>query len=196
MEKLLRDTPADGLRNFFTDQELADAGTGAGRTGSLAARFAAKEACCKLFPRETALGILGPADFSVRSDGYGAPHIEVSAKARAAMNRAFIGEIRLSLTHTEQSASAVAVVEKRKFNPPWFGKLIYHLLPLRREVVLKNLRRAFSEVLEEEDRAIASIALHIASAHEHNSMVGLGPRAHGGPPRYIRVHAPEKTPQQ
>ena len=151
MEKLLRDTPADGLRNFFTDQELADAGTGAGRTGSLAARFAAKEACCKLFPRETALGILGPADFSVRSDGYGAPHIEVSAKARAAMNRAFIGEIRLSLTHTENSASAVAVVEKRKFNPPWFGKLIYHLLPLRREVVLKNLRRAFSEVLEEEE---------------------------------------------
>ena len=151
IERLLRETPPEDLRTFFTEQELTDAGTGAGRTGSLAARFAAKEACCKLFPRETALGIIGPGDFSVRSDGYGAPHVVTSENARRAMNRAFIGEIRLSLTHTEQSASAVAVVEKRKFNPPWFGKWVYHLLPLRREVVLKNMRRAFSEVLEESE---------------------------------------------
>ncbi|RFC46234.1 MAG: Lauroyl/myristoyl acyltransferase/Phosphopantetheinyl transferase (holo-ACP synthase) [Verrucomicrobia bacterium] len=149
LEKLLRATAPEDLGKLFTQQELADAGDGAGRTGSLAARFAAKEACCKLFPRETALGHLGPADFSVRSDGYGAPHVEVSPAARAAMNRAFVSEIRLSLTHTTHSASAVAVAEKRKFRPPWFGRLVYHLLPLRRGVVLKNMRRAFAEVLDE-----------------------------------------------
>lgn len=149
IEKLLQVTPPEDLGKLFSAQELADAGDGAGRTGSLAARFAAKEACCKLFPRETALGLIGPGDFSVRSDGYGAPHIEVSEAARAAMNRAFVSEIRLSLTHTAQSASAVAVAEKRKFRPPWFGKLVYHVLPLRRAVVMKNLRRAFAEVLEE-----------------------------------------------
>lgn len=149
MEQLLRDTPPEDLHKLFSEQELADAGTGLGRAGSLAARFAAKEACCKLFPRETALGLLGPADFSVRSDGYGAPHVVVSAAARRAMNRNFIGEIRLSLTHADSSASAVAVAEKRRFDPPWFGKLIYHLAPIRRGVVMRNLRLAFGKALEE-----------------------------------------------
>ena len=41
------------------------------------------------------------------------------------------------------------------------------------------------EVPEEEERAIASMALYLASAHEPSSMVGLGPRAHGGPARYV-----------
>ncbi|MEO6785324.1 MAG: 4'-phosphopantetheinyl transferase superfamily protein, partial [Chthoniobacteraceae bacterium] len=99
IEKLLRDTAPEDLRRFFSEQELADAGEGAGRAASLAARFAAKEACCKLFPRETALGMIEPYDFSVRKDGYGAPGIEPSAAARTAMDRNFIGEIRLSLTH-------------------------------------------------------------------------------------------------
>ena len=45
-------------------------------------------------------------------------------------------------------------------------------------------------VLEEEERAIAGLALYIASAHEPNAMVGLGPGAHGGPARYIGVMKP------
>ena len=43
---------------------------------------------------------------------------------------------------------------------------------------------------EEEARAIAGLALYIASAHEPNSMVSLGPGAHGGPVRYIGVMKP------
>ena len=46
------------------------------------------------------------------------------------------------------------------------------------------------EVQEEEARAIAGLALYIASAHEPNSMVSLGPGAHGGPVRYIGVMKP------
>ena len=56
IERLLRETPAEDLIRYFSPQELADSGDGPGRAASLAARFAAKEACAKLFPRELALG--------------------------------------------------------------------------------------------------------------------------------------------
>ena len=45
IERLLDDLDEDGLRDFFTETELADAGGGGGRAQKLAARFAAKEAC-------------------------------------------------------------------------------------------------------------------------------------------------------
>ena len=45
-------------------------------------------------------------------------------------------------------------------------------------------------VQEEEARAIAGLALYISSAHEPNSMISLGPGAHGGPVRYIGVVKP------
>ena len=83
IERLLAETPADELGNFFSAQELLDAGDGPGRAASLAARFAAKEACIKLFPREAALGAIGPIDFSVVRDGYGAPTVRAQ-RCRAA----------------------------------------------------------------------------------------------------------------
>ena len=46
------------------------------------------------------------------------------------------------------------------------------------------------QVQEEEARAIAGVALYMASAHEPNSMVSLGPGVHGGPVRYIGVMKP------
>src|SRR2546423_737148 len=78
VERLLAETPPDGLSRWFSARELEDAGNGPGRAASLAARFAAKEACCKLFPRETALGTIEPADFAIRRDTYGAPTVETS----------------------------------------------------------------------------------------------------------------------
>ncbi|MGH7424409.1 MAG: 4'-phosphopantetheinyl transferase superfamily protein, partial [Candidatus Methylomirabilales bacterium] len=56
IERLLRETPQEDLLRIFSAEELRDAGDGVGRLASLAARFAAKEACLKLFPRETAFG--------------------------------------------------------------------------------------------------------------------------------------------
>src|SRR5690349_634844 len=76
IERLLRETPEEDLRKLFSAQELEDSGSGPGRAASLAARFAAKEACLKLFPRETALGVLEPADFSVIRDSYGGPQAQ------------------------------------------------------------------------------------------------------------------------
>lgn len=149
MEKFLAVTPPEQLAKLFSLTELADAGDGPRRVESLAARFAAKEACCKLFPRETALGTLQPHDFAVRRNAYGAPEMEFSANARAVLDRHRIAELRVSLTHTAASASAVALAEPARLDVPWFGKWCYYLLPFRRGVALGNLRRVFGDVLPE-----------------------------------------------
>ena len=151
MEKLLQAHTPESLAQLFSATELSDAGTGAGRVESLAARFAAKEACCKLFPRETALGTIQPTDFAVRRDGYGAPQIDVNANAQTVLDRHRIAKLRVSLTHTSGSASAIAWADPKHTDVPWIGKLVYHLLPLRRGVVLENLRRVFAESISESE---------------------------------------------
>jgi KDO2-lipid IV(A) lauroyltransferase len=156
IEKLLLGQSPEGLAQLFSATELQDAGTGAGRTESLAARFAAKEACCKLFPRETALGKIQPTDFSVRRDAYGAPQMEASPAAQAVLDRHRIATLRVSLTHTHTSASAIAWADPKQTDAPWFGKFVYHLLPLKRGRVLENMRRVFGEsVPEPEIRRLA-----------------------------------------
>jgi KDO2-lipid IV(A) lauroyltransferase len=151
MERLLQETPSDGLRGVFTETELQDAGQGSQQAAKLAARFAAKEACCKLFPRETALGVIGPADFWIRRDAYGAPRVEVSRAAQVVLDRLRVADIQVSLTHTEASASAIASAVPRPIEVPWFGKMLYYLWPFRRQVVLGNMRRVFGDVLSEEE---------------------------------------------
>jgi holo-[acyl-carrier protein] synthase len=107
--RLIRETPADDLPKLFSETELEDGGDGSGRAASLAARFAAKEACLKLFPRETALGTLTAEDFSVTRDGYGAPMVVCNATAKDAMLRNGIAEISVSLTHSGPMAVAIAI---------------------------------------------------------------------------------------
>src|SRR4051812_34717981 len=149
VERLLK--TSEDLTKFFSKTELDESGNGPGRAASLAARFAAKEACCKLFPRETALQLIAPPDFSVQRDNYGAPTVRVSDAAQTVLDRYRIGMIRLSLTHTSTSASAIAWAEPRQIEVPWFGKLLYHLFPFRRGLVLSNLRLVFGDVLGPDD---------------------------------------------
>jgi KDO2-lipid IV(A) lauroyltransferase len=151
IERLLAETPASDLPKLFSAQELADAGEGAGRAASLAARFAAKEACVKLFPREAALGTLGPADFSVRRDPYGAPAIELSEDAQVALGRNRLRSVSISLTHDRTQASAVALAQADRAAPSRAARLLYRLLPFRRKVVLDNLRRVYGEVADDSE---------------------------------------------
>lgn len=156
VERMLQERTPGELTHLFSEQEIADAGAGSGRAASLAARFATKEACCKLFPRETALGVIAPADFAVERDAYGAPRVKSSVNAQAVLDRYRVTRLRVSLTHTESSASAIAWADPRQTDVPWFGKLLYHLLPYRRGIVLGNLRRVFGDVLPEaEIRSLA-----------------------------------------
>jgi KDO2-lipid IV(A) lauroyltransferase len=155
VDRLLRDTPGDDLRRIFSEGELAEAGTGTGRSARLAACFAAKEACLKLFPRETSLGVISAADFAVARNGYGAPRVVCSATAQDVIDRHRMRIIVLSLTHDGTSASAVAVGEPVVTRASLVGKLIYHLLPIRRRIVLANLRRVFRAATDEEITRLA-----------------------------------------
>jgi KDO2-lipid IV(A) lauroyltransferase len=143
IERLLAETPADELAKIFSPDELADSGSGAGRAASLAARYAAKEACVKLFARELAAGRIEPADFAVTRDGYGAPQVTISAKAQPVLDRARVSGIAVSLTHDRSSASAVALALRAVTPVPLAGHVFFHLLPFRRGVIVENLRRVF-----------------------------------------------------
>jgi KDO2-lipid IV(A) lauroyltransferase len=147
IERLLQQTPAEDLARIFSPQELADSGDGPGRAASLAARFAAKEACLKLFPRETALGVIAAAAFSVTRNNYGAPELVCDPVATALLARHRIKSVAISLSHDRVSASAVAVAETEVIPVPWSGKVMYRLFPIRRQVILENLRRVYSDVL-------------------------------------------------
>ena len=143
IERMLGQTPPAELAKLFSAQELSDSGDGPGRAASLAARYAAKEACAKLFPRELAAGRIEPADFSVARDGYGAPRIVCSANAQRALDQARIGAITVSLTHDRSSASAVALAVPMTTSVPIPGRLFFHALPFRRGVIVDNLQRVF-----------------------------------------------------
>ncbi len=144
IERLLEETGDAQLAKLFSAQELADAGSGAGRVASLAARYAAKEACIKLFAKELAAGRLEPADFSVERDGYGAPRTVCSTRAREALDRARIADIAVSLTHDRSSAAAVALALPMATTTPLAGRLLFKFLPVRRDVILDNLRRVYA----------------------------------------------------
>jgi KDO2-lipid IV(A) lauroyltransferase len=143
IERLLATTPREDLAKLFSRAELDDAGTGEGRAASLAARYAAKEACVKLFPRELAAGRVEPADFSITRDAYGAPQVFANANARAIMDRARIAGIAVSLSHDRTSASAVTLALAQTTPIPLAGRVLYKLLPIRRAVIVENLRRVF-----------------------------------------------------
>jgi KDO2-lipid IV(A) lauroyltransferase len=149
IERLIAESDEATLARIFSAQELADAGDGPGRGASLAARFAAKEACAKLFPRELALGTIDPAEFSVVRDGYGAPTVACGDKAQALLGRHRLSSIAISLSHDRTSASAVALALPAEAHVPLAGKLLYHALPFRRAVVIENLRRVFGFAVPE-----------------------------------------------
>ena len=151
IERLLAETPAEDLGKLFSAQELADSGDGPGRAASLAARFAAKEACLKLFPREAALGEIEPADFSVVRDNYGAPQVVCGPRAAGLLGRHRIAAISLSLTHDRASASAIALATRATVGASLAGRLLFRFLPFRRDVILANLKRVYGDTVPQSE---------------------------------------------
>lgn len=82
-------------------------------------------------------------------DNYGAPQIVPSLAAEALLGRLRIGRIGLSLTHDRSSASAVALAEPAIVDVPPAGRIIARFLPIRRDVILANLRRVYGATLAE-----------------------------------------------
>lgn len=159
-EQLLREHPLEALGALLSPDELAHFGDGdADRAVRLAGVLAAKQACMKLFPQAAGSGAVGLRDFVlVHRDG-DAPRMECSASARAILEQEEILGIVVALAQDATSASAVVLAEPLRPRAPLLGRLIYRLLPVRRRVILQNLRRVFG------DHAPASALERLAQAH-------------------------------
>lgn len=99
-----------GLRRLFTDDELSYCLAQVDPIPSLAARFAAKEAFFKAVG--TGFGVGGDwRDVEVTRDARGAPSLRVSGRAEASSKAAGVRAAHLSLTHTDEVAGAVVMLE-------------------------------------------------------------------------------------
>jgi holo-[acyl-carrier protein] synthase len=101
----------------LTEREAAQCDAKGDRIGSIAARFAAKEAVFK------ALGTgwsreVGWKDVEVLTDGAGRPEVILY---RGALRLARGGRVRLSISHSHDTAAAVAVIETAEEDPPCEG---------------------------------------------------------------------------
>ena len=132
---LINNTTSEVLEGIFSPEELNYAGKSMNRYGRLAARLAAKEACLKLFPLETAIASIDLSDFSVKNDAYGAPHISLSRRANILLDLYGFEQISISLSHTKEHAMAMAVTARKELKVPLIGQLIDWLLSIKRKLV-------------------------------------------------------------
>jgi holo-[acyl-carrier protein] synthase len=88
---------------LFTEEELAYADTRARPAQHLAARFCAKEAVTKAL----GLDVLRPQEIEILGGGDAAPRVVLHGAAR---ERARGQEVAVSLTHSRETAAAVAVL--------------------------------------------------------------------------------------
>ncbi|HUI27200.1 MAG TPA: 4'-phosphopantetheinyl transferase superfamily protein [Candidatus Kryptonia bacterium] len=151
IQRLLGAAAPDALMRIFSPQELDDAGGNGDRATNLAARFAIKEACLKLFPREAALGQIELPDFAVAQDSDGRHRVVGTRKVEQLLARYRLKPIAVSLRHDGPSVSAITVAEPAETSAPPIGRLAYHLVPIRRRVVLENLRRVFGATTSESE---------------------------------------------
>ena len=103
---LLARRPSAATR-LFTDAELAYGRRWHDPAPRLAARFAAKEAVMKALG--VGLGAFAFHDVEVVSAPSGAPSLVLRGAAQALATRLGVADWRLSLTHTDSVAQAVAV---------------------------------------------------------------------------------------
>lgn len=154
VERLLREGSSEGLLEVFTQEELRDAEGDPDRASKLATALAAREACLKLFPLEASRGELKLADFASAKVHAGG-QLELSAEAKLprnverAMDHSRWRLVRISLGWKGETAFAEARAEPRAARPGLLGKIIYYLLPVRRRVVLSNLRKVFGSRIPE-----------------------------------------------
>ena len=105
---LMKSGGAAFLNRWFTEGEI---GYCTGKTvpsRHLAARFAAKEAVIKALPMAWD-GPLPWRSIEIVNDPSGAPSVSLSGAILDAATRAGIGEIKISLSHCDEYATAVAV---------------------------------------------------------------------------------------
>ncbi|GHT98297.1 holo-[acyl-carrier-protein] synthase [Spirochaetia bacterium] len=104
-------TTAGLLERYFHPDELsASLAKGSAAAHALAARFAAKEAFGKALG--TGLTDILLKDIMVVNRHKGKPEIEVFGTARRALERSGANRVHISLTHEQDNAIAMVVLEK------------------------------------------------------------------------------------
>ena len=98
------------LRRVFTPAEQAYCRSRAHPEQSLAARFCAKEAVMKCLATGWAQGI-GFAEIEVVRNDQGAVAVQLVGRAAELAHQRGIRRWHLSLTHTDDTASAIAIAE-------------------------------------------------------------------------------------
>ncbi|NOY85696.1 MAG: holo-[acyl-carrier-protein] synthase [Deltaproteobacteria bacterium] len=103
---------ADRVENrIFTEEELAYSRTKGEPHFHLAARFAAKEAFFKALGKGLSEG-MSWTNVNVLNDELGKPYITLRGRARELADSMEVKITHLSLTHTDESAIAVVILEK------------------------------------------------------------------------------------
>lgn len=105
LERVLRRRPRLAER-VFTDAERAEAARRS-PLPRLAARFAAKEAAMKALG--VGIGAVRLRDVEVLTERGGAPRLALHGSARDRADELGLGELAVSLTHTDALATAVVV---------------------------------------------------------------------------------------
>ena len=111
VRRLLADKGDQAMHRFFSDDERSYLGTRPDATGHAAARIAAKEAVYKAMQSLPGARAVGWREIEIARDGDGRPAIRLHGlAARLSRDRGGL-QISISLTHSELSAVAVAVIE-------------------------------------------------------------------------------------
>ncbi len=98
------------LPRWFTPAEIGYCAAKAHPSRHLAARIAAKEAVLKALPFSTG-GPLPWRSIEIMTDADGTPSVRLSGAVLEAAREAAVGRIRVSLSHCDEYATAVALVE-------------------------------------------------------------------------------------
>jgi holo-[acyl-carrier protein] synthase len=106
---LIRDHGAAFLERWFTVREIDYCSSKAVPSRHFAARFAAKEAVAKALPMAWN-GPLPWRSIEIISDPRGAPSVSLSGAILDAARTAGVDEIRVSLSHCDEYATALALV--------------------------------------------------------------------------------------
>jgi holo-[acyl-carrier protein] synthase len=103
---------ADRVEDRVFDEEELNYSKSKGETHlHLAARFAAKEALFKAMGKGLSEGMTW-TDVTVLNDEAGKPHVHLRRKAKDIADQMGVTTIHVSLSHTDECAMAVVILEK------------------------------------------------------------------------------------
>ncbi len=110
--RLIRERGDAFLNRWFTAAEIEYCNAKAVPSRHFAARFAAKEAVAKVLPSRWGEPLPWRL-IEIVNNGHGAPGVRLSGHALEVAQRVGVGEIRISLSHCDEYATAMAMADYR-----------------------------------------------------------------------------------